>query len=353
MPLQTLPNEIFLLICECLPCHSRAKFVRLNKQIRDVCNPLLYRTVFLPTRNRVLSLQSTLVRRPELGGHVRHILFSDRNSDEFHPVLPDFVICWPATHSERLLRRQRIRDWLQERDKELAAFRAALREILSLVAPHLISLTLLHYEHTIRSLGHLLNLPYPKLKELTIRGDYPPLPDSMNIPSLERLHLAAGDMPNPWASFSAITTGCPNLTHLRITEPLSCILTGSVLANALEVSLGVCDEYDPESLGLDCEHRRDGSVYTPPRPCLPSTLQELQLQPYPPDLTGIGTPHPDHVEMMGKLLELNKSVDIFKLIPANGENYKLPYSFEIACNDWNNRINGGAGCWRAAKLKEQ
>lgn len=140
MPFQSLPNEIYLLICNCLPCHSRAKFVRVNKQIHGICNSTLYRTVFLPTRTRVLSLQTTLLKRPDLGAHVRHILFSDRNSDEFHPVLPDFVIYWPPTHSERLLRRQKIRDWLQERDKELAAFRAALRDILARVASHLISL---------------------------------------------------------------------------------------------------------------------------------------------------------------------------------------------------------------------
>lgn len=344
MPFEALPTEIHLLICRFAHREGNLNLLLISKYFYELALPLAYRVLFLPTRRRVIDLQRTLLGRPELAGYVRHLLMSDRNRDEFHVVLPDFIVYWPQTHEERIIRRQRIREWLIERDKELCAFRAALRQILLLVSPQLRSLTLLHYEHSIRTLNDLLHFPYPNLEELTVRGDYPPLPNSLRLPSLRRLHLAAGDMPNPWASFSAVASGCPNLTHLRITEPLSCILSGVILAQALEVTLGFAD-YDPSALAMPLVRNAYGAPDIAPRPKLPNSLVELQLQPYPPEMSALGIPYPDHIDMMDRLQFLQTRAKLFRLLPANNENYVLPYSFDCAARDWKNRMQGGPGCW--------
>ncbi|THG99535.1 hypothetical protein EW145_g7249 [Phellinidium pouzarii] len=339
-----LPPEIHLSICEFAHQVGKTNLVHINKYFYELATPLLYRVVYLPTRSRVISFQYTLFNKPGLSAYVRHVLISDRNRDEFHVVLPDFIVYWPQTNSERILRRQRIRDWLVDRDKELLAFRTALRHILSLVSARLYSLTLLHYEHSIKMLHDLLTFPYLNLEELTIRGDYPPLPNDLNLPSLKRLHLAAGDMPNPWASFSALTDGCPSLTHVRITEPLSCILSGNILAQAFEVTFGLT-EYDPDSLAMPVERCPDGRTYVAPAPRLPPSMVELRLQPYPPEMSAMGMPYPDHMEMMDRLQAVEKHADIFKVLPANNENYVLPYSFDVAQRHWVDRMAGGEGCW--------
>lgn len=340
-----LPCEIHYRICRLAQQEGKANLILINRYFYDLALPIFYRTVYLPTRRRVIAFQYTLFRRPELATHVRHILMSDRNRDEFHVVLPDFIVYWPQTHSERIIRRQRIREWLVERDKELASFRTALRHILAMASSQLQSLTLLHYEHSIRTLKDLLTFPYPVLEELTIRGDYPPLPPNLNLPALRRLHLAAGDMPNPWASFSALSEGCPGLTHLRITEPLSCILSGSILAQAFETTFGLM-KYDPEAIAMPTERQSDGTLLLPPPPRLPCGLKDLRLQPYPPEMSAMGMPYPDHTEMMERLHCLEDTTKVFKLLPPNNENYVLPYCFDMAYNDWIDRTTGGKGCWR-------
>lgn len=344
MSFNDLPCEIHYAICEFAQQEGRPNLILINKYFYELALPIFYRTIYLPSRRRVITFQYTLFRRPELASHIRHILMSDRNRDDFHVVLPDFIVYWPQTHTERIARRQRIREWLVERDKELSSFRTALRHILSLTSTQLESLTLLHYEHSIRTLKDLLTFPYPVLEELTIRGDYPPLPPNLNLPALKRLHLAAGDMPNPWASFSALTDGCPNLTHLRITEPLSCILSGTVLAQAFEMTFGLTP-YDPETIAMPSERKPDGTLCFAPPPQLPCNIKELRLQPYPPEMSAMGMPYPDHTEMMERLHMLEEKTQIFKLISASNENYVLPYSFEAARNDWVDRMSGGSGCW--------
>ena len=99
----------------------------------------------------MIAFHDALVMNPRLATHVRHILISDRNRDDTHPTLPDFIVYWPQTYSERIIRRQRIRDWLLDREKDLNTFRSALRLILNLISTRLLSLTLLHYEHSIRT----------------------------------------------------------------------------------------------------------------------------------------------------------------------------------------------------------
>lgn len=273
---------------------------------------------------------------------------SDRDREGFHVVLPDFVIYQPQTHNERVVRRQRIYEWLVEREKELSSFRVSLRHILTLVSPQLRSLTLLHYEYSIKNITDLFLLPYPSLEELTVRGDYPIFPSSLYLPKLARLHLAAGDMPNPWASFSVLSDGCPNLTHLRVTEPLSCILSGSMLAEAFEVAHGYLD-YNAEAIAMPVGRHPNGTTWYPPPPRLPQTLQTLLLQPYPPEMSVIGMPYQDHVDMMDRLEALEKKVCHFKLIPVNNEHYILPYSFDAAYRDWTDRMEGGLGCWHESK----
>ena len=339
-----LPPEIQCAIFRHVAREDRLHLVMVNHWVHDIALPLLYETILLPTRKSVIDLEQALFRRPYLSGHVRHILISDRNRDEFHVALPDFIVVWPKTHAARVERRQKIRNWLTDRDKELTKFRTALRHILALVSCKLTTLTLLHYEHSIRSLKDIFAYNYPALEELTIRGDYPPLPNTLHLPKLRRLHLAAGDMPNPWASFSSVTSGCPSLTHLRITEPLSCILSGSVLAHALEVTFGL-SKYDPEALAMPFERGKDGLACYPPAPVLPPTLKELRLQPYPPEVSAMGMPYPDHSGMAERLQALQACVKAFKLIPSNNENYVLPYSFDAALRDWEDRMRGGLGCW--------
>lgn len=341
-----LPPEVHILIFKLAyrPYESKTNLLLVDKYFYELASPLLYNVVYLSTRRRVVAFHDALASNPRLATHVRHILISDRNRDDFHPTLPDFIVYWPQTYSERLIRRQRIRDWLLDREKELNTFRISLRFILSLTSTRLQSLTLLHYEHSIRSLQDILNLDYPILEELTIRGDYPPFPKNLQLPNLKRLHLAAGDMPNPWASFTSISNGCPNLTHLRITEPLSCILSGSVLAQAFEVTFGL-KEYDPEVLAMPLERNPDGTTFSAPAPQLPPKLQELRLQPYPPEISTSGTPYPDHVEMVSRLQSLEAYNKTFKLIPSKEDNYVLPYSFDVAKRQWKDRITGGYGCW--------
>lgn len=341
---QELPSEIHVAVCDAARWEDRRSLVLVNRYLQEIVTPLLYKLVFLPTRRRVISFQRTLSQNPFLAVHVRHLLMSDRDREGFHIVLPDFVIYQPQTHTERAVRRQRIYEWLVEREKELLLFRSSLRHILTLVSPQLLSLTLLHYEYSIKTLSDLLMLPFPVLEELTIRGDYPILPKNLYLPRLTRLHLAAGDMPNPWASFSALAKGCPNLTHLRITEPLSCILSGVMLAEALEVAHGL-NEYDAEALAMPIGRRPDGTTWIPPPPSLPNTLQSLLLQPYPPEMSVIGMHYQDHTDMMDRLEALEQKVRHLKLIPVNNEHYVLPYSFDAAYRDWKDRMDGGGGCW--------
>ena len=344
MQLLDLPPEIQSVIFRHVSREDRLQLVLVNRYVHDLTLSLLYETVLLPTRRSVIDFEQALFRRPYLSGHVRHILISDRNRDEFHVALPDFIVVWPKTHAARVERRQKIREWLMDRDKELTRFRSALRHILALVSCKLHSLTLLHYEHSIRSLRDIFIYNFPLLEELTIRGDYPPLPNTLCLPKLRRLHLAAGDMPNPWASFASVTSGCPNLTHIRITEPLSCILSGGVLAQALEVSFGL-SPYDPEALAMPFERNKDGMATFPPAPALPLTLKELRLQPYPPEVSALGMPYPDHSGMLERLQALEAYEKRFKLLSSNSENYVLPYSFDAAIRDWKDRMLGGLGCW--------
>lgn len=151
-------------------------------------------------------------------------------------------------------------------------------------------------------------------------------------------------MPNPWASFSSVASGCPSLTHMRITEPLSCILSGAVLARALEVTFGLA-EYDPEAISMPLERNKGGLACYPPAPILPPSLKELRLQPYPPEVSAMGMPYLDHSGMADRLQTLEACVKKFKLLPSNSENYVLPYSFDAAVRDWSDRMRGGPGCW--------
>lgn len=352
MSFRTLPPEIHTLAFQFTDVEGLQNLCLVSKYLLELAAPLLYRVVYLPTRRRVQALSRTIGDKPELAQHVRHMLLSDRNTDVSHIILPDFIIHWPQTTEERIIRRQRIRDWLVERECELYAFRQALYHILFLTSRHIHTLTLLHFEHNISTLHELLDLPFPKLVELTVRGNYPPLLPSLNLPALERLHLAAGDMPNPWASFAAIASGCPRLTHMRVTEPLSCILSGVVLAHAFEVTLGYA-QYDPRDLAMAREpvigEATIEAVAAQPR--LPPSLTCLLLQPYPPELGPMGFPYPDHQEMMQRLEALEQKSELFHLVVLTTDDYTLPYCFEAAQRHWQSRMEGGEGCWPSLPVR--
>ena len=59
----------------------------------------------------------------------------------------------------------------------------------------------------------------------------------------------------------------------------------------------------------------------------------------------MGMPYPDHVDMMERLKSLEEETKIFKLIEPTTDNYVLPYCFEVAYNDWLDRMTEGKGCW--------
>lgn len=169
MHFYSLPPEIHIAIFNHVPQEARKSLILVNRYFNELATPVLYSTVYLPTRRRVISFEKALFRNPLLSAHIRHLLISDRNRDEFHVTLPDFIVYWPQTAAERNIRRERIREWLNAREKELKTFRSALRHILALVSSQLCSLTLLHYEHSIKTLKDILTFKYPVLEELTIR----------------------------------------------------------------------------------------------------------------------------------------------------------------------------------------
>ncbi|TDL29782.1 hypothetical protein BD410DRAFT_834035 [Rickenella mellea] len=342
-----LPPEIHSAVSSVSDISSKLSLCLVSKYFYDITLPHLYEVLCLPTRPRFLSLATTFTYKPEFARLVRHLFASDRNSYEFYVSLPDFIVCFPQNDKERTIRRQRIREWLSEREQELAAYRFAIHQVLSLTSPFLKSLTLLHYEHALNILHGLLLLPFPNLVELTIRGDYPPFPPGLYLPALERLHLAAGDTPNPFASLATIADGCPRLTHLRITEPIMCILAGPLLAHTIEIALGyaTCNNQILAATKVADKCGREVAV-GPPR--LPPTLTHLLLQTYAAELNAFGVPYPDHVEMQERLDALQKKSDIFRLLsPLSlaANDYSLPYCFEVAHRHWEDRMEGGDGCW--------
>ncbi|TDL29784.1 hypothetical protein BD410DRAFT_41151 [Rickenella mellea] len=331
MPFTSFPPEIHSKIVEFVGENDDARHVcaisLVSKYFYEIACPRLYRAVFVAGRDRVGVLARTLLAKPNIAQHIHHLFLSDTGRGG--PLvgvedIPDVAFELPRTQQARIERRQRLQAWLATREEHLLAFKRMVHDILSIVAPQLHTLTILQYapcEPHLNILRDAFEVPFPQLRELTLRGSYPDFGRSDAWPVLERLHMAAADSAvcEPMASLTAISNH-PHLTHIRITQAR--MFDPSFLK--LIFGLGGIEQFP---------------LREPPPPCLPPSLRRFIVQ---PDEGEPKLPLQDQTQMMQKLTDIAHAVDMFCLVAPESN---PPYPSERATNEWRDRMAGGEGCW--------
>ncbi|KAL5508093.1 hypothetical protein ACEPAH_5711 [Sanghuangporus vaninii] len=241
MLLRLLPAELHVTIFELACSADMAADVHSYWTARSLCLvsrhsysitiPIMYRMLLVDGRTKASLLSRTFQSRPELGAFAQHVFLSDHSrrprspaDDNTLEVLPTFAFEFPGSRKGRIERLRRMKTWLTEREQMLSAFRSAIYHILCVVSPRIQTLSICLYGHyddkADNGLAGVFTLPFPSLTELRIRDNVQPQPNlKLQLPSLERLHLAGGNPPYPFATLGTLAESCPRLAHILLTEP--------------------------------------------------------------------------------------------------------------------------------------
>ncbi|KAL5530259.1 hypothetical protein ACEPAF_6516 [Sanghuangporus sanghuang] len=200
------------------------------------------------------------------------------------------------------------------------------RPELGVVSPRIQTLSIClygHYDHKAdNGLAGVFTLPFPFLTELTIRDNVQPQPSlKLQLPSLERLHLAGGNPPYPFATLGTLAESCPRLAHILLTEPF----INNEVATMLELLLR--------------GHAVSGSSSVGRQRKLVDMLQSLVLKSNLPADSQLLR------EVYRKILNLSIYYSKFKIIrpqplPSGAGSREVRYPLDEALRDWTNCVIG-------------
>lgn len=228
-----LLEQIFLLACTD-GGFTGASLSRVSKHIRAVSRAARFHTIALlsPFPGKLEQFASCYVqeRALSLGAtpKVRHLLVASaiRQTDSARVVLK------PSPDGDASKYLPDVNDVKKQREasqRELRKFHMDVAALLQLLAPDLLSLTLVHchrYGKPEMRFPDTIEVPggFPLLQELTIAGiqprfTSPECPSGSLYPSLERLHLSLVALSGcPDLNIVAWGDNAPKLAHLRISN---------------------------------------------------------------------------------------------------------------------------------------
>ncbi|KAI0722274.1 hypothetical protein C8T65DRAFT_704799 [Cerioporus squamosus] len=311
-----LLEQIFLLACTD-GGFTGASLSRVSKHIREVARPVRFHTIALlsPHPGKLEQFASCYVHERAFSRSatpkVRHLLVASaiRQAD------PARVVLRPSPNNSDVSKFSADVNDLKERQREASQkeqdkFSADVTSLLQLLAPDLISLSLIHCHRYGKP-----ELRFPPT--IQVRGGLmvPECPSGPLYPHLERLHLCLVALSGcPDLDIVAWGNNAPNLTHLRISNV----------------------NYWPRTT-IESVRKVFG-------------LQQIIIQPHsPPPMGGpCGTPHTVFSGFIDSLHAACKPCHNPKLPTV-----LLPPSRNMREHDWEakmrdqwiERICGGPGCW--------
>ncbi|RPD66249.1 hypothetical protein L226DRAFT_530354 [Lentinus tigrinus ALCF2SS1-7] len=331
-----LLQQIFLLACTD-GGFTGASLSRVSKHIRDVSRPVRFHSIALlaPFPDKIEQFASCYVQQRALchgaTPKVRHLLVASaiRQADPARVVLKPSPDGDATKYSPdaNVIKKQREASLREQRK-----FASDVAALLQLLAPDLVSLTLVHchrYGKPEMRLPDTIEVPggFPLLQEFTIAGIQPKFtspecPSGSLYPSLERLHLSLVALSGcPDLNIVAWGENAPKLTHLRISNV----------------------NYWPRTI-MDSVRKVFESEQ------LNAALKQVIVQPHsPPPMGGpCGTPHFVFTSFMESLTAAckpcyNPNLPTTLLPPSRN---MREHDWEaVMRNQWVDRICGGPGCW--------
>ncbi|RDX53703.1 hypothetical protein OH76DRAFT_1374809 [Lentinus brumalis] len=330
-----LLEQIFLLACTD-GGFTGAALSRVSKHIRNASRAARFHSIALisPFPDTLEQFASCYVHQRAFSGEVtpkvHHLLITSaiRQSDPARVVLrPNLNASDVSKCSADMTKKH-----LEVLEKEQRKFNVDVTSLLQLLAPDLISLTLIHCH---RYGKNELRIPltievsggFPLLQELTLAG-IPPTFTSTDCPSgslyphLERLHLCLLALSGcPDIDVDAWAADAPNLTYLRMSNV----------------------NYWPRNI-MESVRKVFASEH------LNATLKQVIIKPHsPPPMGGpCGTPHTVFASFMASLQSACTPCHNPKLstvlLPA-GRNMRAHDWEAMLKNHWVDRMCGGPGCW--------
>ncbi|KAF7969530.1 hypothetical protein HWV62_26971 [Athelia sp. TMB] len=193
---------------------------------------------------------------------------------------------------------------------------------------------------------------FPRLKELTSNGlpfressgDRGTMSRTGVFPKLHRWHLMTYPRRSKPDPFTSITTLAPAITHLRFSN----LEQEPFFPSDLKVALNIAVPWQPSSHARTRSSRVGFHPPISPIGRLPSSIQYVYVKPAAPPTPGgmCGTPVLSYRSLIGGLEVLRKSDSRIVLLPS----YDSYWEARCTSSDWEDRINGGDGCW---SLREQ
>ncbi|KDQ07545.1 hypothetical protein BOTBODRAFT_38742 [Botryobasidium botryosum FD-172 SS1] len=293
-----LNGAIFELACSDGGATARSLCL-VSKYIRAVAAPYLCTSLAVSGPAHLLALATRLEAYPNDARLVRHLFLSDRPHSSPQSSSPSYPIP----------------------DPEATAFHTLTLRIMSLVAPHLETLTLLlfHHDahHIAKRITDVLALPHPQLTSLTLHTPHSlAIPFPRTFPALSHLHLSGLTLTN-------LSPKPSTFTHLR--------LTGLPGANSNSLLVQI------ERLALSRSP-----------PSSPPPLRRVIIQPeWMPTRWRWGS-MPSSEELFGlKLQRLARLVGTprFLLIPKPKHKETSDDVYARLKGDWVAWIGGKPGCW--------
>lgn len=181
-PFPPFPTEILGLIFD-LACTDTGKTActlsLVSSSVRAFTKHLLFRSIVACRINQIQNLDLHFAQDPLRPRSVRNIFLSKRGRDSD----PSRWGTEPAVYEQARI----------------------LHRIMVLVAPALESFFCIGFPIT--------ETPFPRLRELTVRGTFHIEPLRTSLPSLERLHLYVR---HPLSFLENLSSTCPQLSHLKL-----------------------------------------------------------------------------------------------------------------------------------------
>ncbi|KAI0942600.1 hypothetical protein AcW1_003186 [Taiwanofungus camphoratus] len=215
----------------------------VSHYVREVARPFLYQSLVVAGIDQMFELVSRLAIIPPHLRRIRHLHLSDWTHDQVKQGVP-------------------MRD--EDTDRYNQEKTVAIR-IMFLASPTLETFTLITSCPITSTplIAYLWSLPFPHLRELSLKGMYSFPHAASCMPRLERLHLAGNRNPHGLLRLGVLDAACPALTHLRI----SGLLVATSFVNELHEAL-----------------KEDSESQTPFVAKLPPTVQHVVVQ------QGLGPP---------------------------------------------------------------
>lgn len=207
-----LHSQIFELACTDDGTTARS-LSRVSRYVREVSQPFLLQSVAVSGLGSLNELIKVLESLPARRRRVRHLFLSDWTPKQAEEMA--------VSADEASMERYEVE-------------RTAIMRVLDLVAPSVESLCLVAScpFNSTPVIAHLFSLQLPLLESLSVSGFYPFLHQA-NMPKLERLHLTGNRNPHGMLGTGVFASGCPQLTHLKISGLVSAASFAQELEHAL------------------------------------------------------------------------------------------------------------------------